>query len=118
MSANRELKSLTRQHIRLVWDAAQSDAPLSDEDARLVQVMREHPEYTHLWGRLDKVSDEELEQTGTNPIVHIIIHQTIENQIAGGEPREVRRVVKMLMRQGLSRHEAIHQVGSVLVGEI
>jgi hypothetical protein len=80
--------------------------------------MREHPEYTDLWGRLDELSDEELERTGTNPIAHIIVHQTIENQIAGGEPREVRRVVKKLMRQGLSRHEAIHRVGSVLAGEI
>jgi hypothetical protein len=114
----RELRGLTRRHIRLVWEGAQSGAPLSDEDARLVQVMREHPEYTDLWGRLDELSDEELERTGTNPIAHIIVHQTIENQIAGGEPREVRRVVKKLMRQGLSRHEAIHRVGSVLAGEI
>lgn len=28
------------------------------------------------------------------------------------------RVVKVLMRPGLSRHEAIHRVGSVLAGEI
>jgi hypothetical protein len=114
----RELRGLTRRHIRLVWERAQSGAPLSDEDARLVQIMREHPEYTDLWGRLDELSDEELEQTGTNPIAHIIIHQTVENQIVGGEPREVRRVIRKLMRQGLSRHEAIHRVGSVLAGEI
>jgi hypothetical protein len=30
----------------------------------------------------------------------------------------VRRVVEALMRQGLSRHEAIHQVGRVLSEEI
>ena len=114
----RKLKTLTRQRMRLVWESAQLNLPLSDEDARLVEVMREHPEYSDLWGRLDELPDEEIERGGVNPILHVIIHSTIENQIAGGDPKEVRRVVETLMRQGLSRHEAIHRVGSVLSEEI
>jgi len=115
---NRELKALTRQRIRLTWEIAQLGGPLSDEDARLVEVMREHSEYADLWGRLDDLTDAQIERDGTNPIMHVTIHQTIENQIAGGDPEQTGRTVEALMRQGLSRHEAIHRVGEVLAGEI
>lgn len=114
----REMKALTRQHMRLVWDEAQSDTPFTGEEARLVSAMREHPEYSDLWGRLDELSDEEIERDGVNPILHITIHSIIENQIADEDPEEVRQVVEALMRQGLSRHEAIHRVGRVLSDEI
>jgi hypothetical protein len=114
----REMKALTRQHMRLVWEEAQLGMPLTGENARMVSAMREHPEYSDLWGRLDELSDEEIERDGVNPILHITIHSTIENQIADDNPKEVRRVVEALMRQGLTRHEAIHRVGRVLSDEI
>jgi hypothetical protein len=113
-----EMKSLTRKHMRLVWEGAQLNMPFSGEKARLAKVMREHPEYSHLWERLDELTDEEIEQGGVNPILHVTTHLTIENQIADENPKEVRRVVEALMQQGLSRHEAIHQVGRVLSEEI
>lgn len=114
----REMKALTRRRIRLVWEIALLGGHLEDEDARLVQAMRDHPEYADLWGRLDELSDEQIERDGTNPIMHVHIHQLIENQIAGGEPKEVGQTVEELMRRGLSRHEAIHRVGTVLSAEI
>jgi len=114
----RDVKALTRQRIRLIWEKAQLGEPLSDEDARLVEAMREHSEYADLWGRLDDLTDAQIERDGVNPILHVTIHQTIENQIAGGDPEQTGRTVETLIRQGLSRHEAIHRIGEVLAGEI
>ena len=113
-----ELKGLTRQHADLTWEMGESGEFLEDEDARLVQAMRDHPEYADLWGRLGELSDEQIQRDGTNPILHITIHQTIENQIAIGKPKETAQTVEALMQQGLSRHEAIHRVGTVLADEI
>jgi len=113
-----KLKSLTRQRTRLIWETAQWGGSLSDEDARLVQAMRDHPGYADLWGRLDELSDEQIERDGANPIAHVTIHTTIEAQIANGEPKETGEIVEALMRQGLSRHEAVHRVGTVLAEEI
>lgn len=113
-----ELKSLSRQQIRLIWEIAQLGGPLRDEDTRLVKAMREHPEYAHLWGRLDELSDEQIERGGVNPIMHVIIHSVLEGQIAGGEPAEVSQTIEELVRRGLSRYEAIHRVGAVLAEEI
>jgi hypothetical protein len=95
-----ELKSLTRQRTHLVWEAAQLGGALSDEDARLVQAMRDHPEYADLWDHLDELSDEQIERDGSNPIAHVTIHATIEAQIADGEPKETGETVEALMRQG------------------
>jgi DNA polymerase III gamma/tau subunit len=80
--------------------------------------MREHLEYADVWDQLSELSDQEIERDGVNPIVHITAHQTVENQLAQNDPKEVRRTIKKLMRQGYSRHEAIHAVGSVVMDEI
>jgi len=113
-----ELKSLNHQRIRVAWQLAQMGGTLSDEDRGMVAVMAEHPEYADLWDRLDQLSDAEIERDGTNPILHITIHQTVENQIAIGDPPETAQTVEALVQAGLSRHEAVHRVGSVVMEEV
>ena len=114
----REMKAVSRQRLRLIWEMAQLGGPLKAEDARTVQVMREHPEYADLWSRLDTVSDTELERDGANPILHIMVHTTLENQLAANDPPVTGEVLKALVAQGLSRHEAAHRIGKVISEEI
>jgi len=114
----RELKSLTRRRLRLIWEMAQMGMVIDEEDAVTVKSLREHPEYYEVWDRVDELSDEELIQDGVNPILHVTIHQTIENQLAAKDPPVVHETLERLMRSGLSRHEAIHAIGSVLSVEI
>jgi SEC-C motif len=47
--------------------------------------------------------------------VHAVVHVVVENQIADAE-LPVRRTLQRLMSEGLDRHDAIHAIGSVLVG--
>jgi len=49
---------------------------------------------------------------------HAVIHAVVENQIALGDEIPVRRTVERLMSEGLDRHDALHAVGSVLIGHI
>jgi hypothetical protein len=114
----REMKDLSRQRLRLIWEMAQMGVVPDDEDAVLIQALREHPEYYEIWDQVDELSDEELIQDGVDPILHVTIHQTIENQLAAKEPPVVHETLERLMRSGLSRHEAIHAIGSVLSVEI
>jgi hypothetical protein len=114
----RELKSLNRRRLRLIWEMAQMGKIFDGEDAVMVEALREHPEYYEIWDWVDELSDEELIQDGVNPILHVTIHQTIENQLAAKDPPVVHETLERLMRSGLSRHEAIHAIGSVLSVEI
>jgi hypothetical protein len=114
----RELKGLTRQRLRLVWEMAQTGVAPNDEDAVLIKALWEHPEYYEVWDQVDELSDDELIQDGVNPILHVTIHQTVENQLAAKDPPVVHETLERLMHSGLSRHEAIHAIGSVLCVEI
>ena len=49
--------------------------------------------------------------------VHAALHAVVENQIAE-ELQTVRETVARLQAEGLSRHDAIHAVASVLVGRL
>jgi hypothetical protein len=48
--------------------------------------------------------------------LHAITHVVVENQVALGEPTPVPATLNRLMHEGLDRHEAIHAIGSILMG--
>ena len=50
--------------------------------------------------------------------MHIMIHTTLENQLAENDPPVTGEVLEALLAQGLSRHEALHRMGGALVEEI
>lgn len=70
--------------------------------------------------RLDSVVDYHKVHGGfgENLRMHAVIHVVVENQIAAGEPPVVADTLKRLTREGLSRHDAVHAVGSVLAEAI
>ncbi len=73
-----------------------------DEGERLLLVECAH----------QKVSPEHpaMERVGA----HASIHTIVENQLAMNEPAIIRGKLAELRAQGLTRHEAIHAIGSVL----
>jgi hypothetical protein len=53
-----------------------------------------------------------------NAKLHAMIHTIVENQVALGDEIPVMRTLARLISEGLDRHDAVHAVGSVLVGHI
>jgi len=49
-----------------------------------------------------------------NPHTHAMMHVIVENQLALGDPPETRATLERLLAAGLSRHAAVHAVGSVV----
>jgi len=48
--------------------------------------------------------------------MHGVAHVIVENQVAAGDSTVVPVTLARLMREGLDRHDAIHAIGSVLMG--
>jgi hypothetical protein len=46
---------------------------------------------------------------------HVGLHVSTENQLAADKPPQVRQALARLMQQGMSRHDAVHAVGSVMM---
>jgi hypothetical protein len=55
---------------------------------------------------------------GPNAKAHAVIHVIVENQFALGDELPLKRTLQRLMSEGLDRHDALHAVGSVLIGHI
>ena len=49
-----------------------------------------------------------------SPRLHAAVHAVVENQLALGQPPQVRAALQRLMAQGLTRHEAVHEIGTVV----
>jgi hypothetical protein len=52
-----------------------------------------------------------------NAQLHSVIHVVVENQLALGEAVVVQTLAR-LQAEGLSRHDALHAIGSVLAAEL
>jgi hypothetical protein len=52
-----------------------------------------------------------------NARLHAVIHVVVENQLALGEAVVVETLAR-LQREGLSRHDALHAIGSVLAADL
>lgn len=50
--------------------------------------------------------------------LHMAIHVVVETQLADGQPAETARTLARLMEGGVSRHEAIHLIGTVVSQEL
>jgi hypothetical protein len=55
---------------------------------------------------------------GQSPKLHAAAHTIVENQVALGDATAVPATLARLMHEGLDRHDAIHAIGSVLMGII
>jgi hypothetical protein len=53
-----------------------------------------------------------------NSHLHAIAHAVVENQIAADDPILVRVKLRQLLAQGLDRHDAVHAIGSVIMGHL
>jgi hypothetical protein len=49
--------------------------------------------------------------------LHATFHTIVENQVAANEPVVV-ETLKRLRNEGLSRHDAVHAIGSVLAAQV
>jgi len=52
-----------------------------------------------------------------NAELHAVVHVVVENQMALGEQTVVNTLAR-LRAEGLSRHDALHAIGSVLAGHL
>jgi hypothetical protein len=50
--------------------------------------------------------------------MHAMFHVVVENQIALGDDIPAQKTLARLMREGLSRHDAVHAIGSVLASHM
>src|SRR5215467_15416024 len=75
-----------------------------DEQARIDLAIAYHRRY-HL-------------HMGQDPKLHGTVHAIVENQVALGDVTVVPATLARLMREGLDRHDAVHAIGSVLIGII
>ena len=63
---------------------------------------------------IDAFHHAENRSTGQRASLHNGIHCIVENQIALSNPPATAETLARLMRDGLSRHDAIHAIGTVV----
>jgi hypothetical protein len=90
------------------YDATKAPDPQAwldlDEQERIDQVIEYHRRY-HL-------------PMGQSAKLHGIAHVIVENQVVMGDPPAAREAIARLMGEGLDRHDAVHAVGSVVMGRM
>ncbi|MBN2493484.1 MAG: DUF1841 family protein [Deltaproteobacteria bacterium] len=79
--------------------------PSAAARARRGEIVREHAERPH-----SSLPDRSLK-------LHLLVHEIVEKQLADDDPPEVARTLRRLMASGLTHHQAVHAIGSVVACE-
>lgn len=88
------------------------------EEHQLLVAMEEHREFHPLWDRLEQLQGRVSEIGGMNPILHVMIHATVETQLATGRPPEVGEALEQMLQAGFTHHRAIHLLGTAFTQEL
>ncbi len=101
-----------------IWTAVKTDEidQLEEEEKQLALLMQDHAE--EYGDEFDSIKSGELKsydpETEKNPFLHIMIHASIENQLATKEPIEAYQFFNTMRSKKVSRHESVHLVGCFL----
>ena len=68
------MRELSHERNYGLWQAAKQGATFEGEDARLVEAMRDHPEYYDTWEHLTEFGREQVVINGVNPLLHVMMH--------------------------------------------
>jgi hypothetical protein len=82
----------------------------SDLDDRSMLIEGDHPEYHEALA--DPTSGT---VDGTNPRLHLIVHEIVANQLWDDDPPQVWQAARRLLATGRDRHDVLHAIGDVLV---
>jgi hypothetical protein len=113
-----QLRNLLRTRLGLIWELAKVGGELDEEEARLAEVLKQHPEYTDIWEDAESLGSEEVTRDGVNPFVHVATHRVVENQLAENDPPQTTHTLEALLEVGYSRHDAVHAIGAIVADEI
>ncbi|MFC1788805.1 DUF1841 family protein [Thermodesulfobacteriota bacterium] len=112
-------RSANREHLHFLWEKAKNNDldGLGDEDRRLAEAMLIHKdEFFNIFEFADVLHDREFDpDTDVNPFLHIIIHTTVENQLAAKDPIEVFQFYNAMRKKKCSHHDTIHLIGAIFV---
>ncbi len=102
-----------------IWQKLKKNESLTEEEELIGKIMRDHPEFHYTWEFADLLDDVEYDvNSEVNPYLHISIHSIIEKQISTKNPKETLQPLKLLQNLGLSRYDAIHEIGTALSDEL
>lgn len=115
---DRLLLEANRNRLGDLWQRRDQPTALGAEERRLLKAMEAHQEFYPLWERLPHLTGSDLMVGAMNPLAHIALHATVEAQAELGSPPLVAPTLEALIKEGFTRHRAIHLLGQQLTMEL
>ncbi len=83
---------------------------INDEEV-VADTIRLHPEFDPFWPDGESaIHPQEIDDYVVNPLIHTGLHVIVEKQILDKNPEEVDSTLNTLLANGISRHDAMHQI--------
>ncbi|MFQ5543014.1 MAG: DUF1841 family protein [Nitrospiria bacterium] len=97
-----------------IWEKMKLGETLTDDAALIADAMKEHPEFDPIWPEGEMaLHPQEVGNTIVNPLIHTGLHVIVQKQLQNQSPEEVSIAFNTLLENGVSEHEAKHQLGGL-----
>jgi len=107
------MQAQLRSWIHELWRGRAQDRERPEAEGAMLEILEAHPEYHALWSLPQAPSEPTL--GGTNPYLHVSLHQAVAEQLSSGQPPQVRDAYTRRVQSGDDPHEARHRIMGILV---
>lgn len=111
------IRLTARERWAEIWAARDSADALNPEDRQLLKLLEEHREFYPWWDRLAHLGSRKVfidgDKNTVNPVMHVVLHQIVESQLANRDPEEIATALSVLEAHGFTRHRAVHLLAHV-----
>jgi hypothetical protein len=97
------------------WEKYMQKKSLTALEAQLVEVMKEHPEYHHIFENTIQLQPYYHELGETNPFLHMGLHLAIREQVATDRPFGIKDTFDRLLKRYANPLEIEHKMMDHLV---
>ena len=97
-----------------IWEQVKAGVELGDTAGMIADAIKAHPEFDPFWPQGEAaLNPQEIDGYVVNPLIHTGLHVEIDKQLFNQQPEEVESTLKVLLKKGTERHEAIHQIAGI-----
>ena len=105
-----EIKGPDKAALKIVWDKMRAGTQLAGAEIFIGRSMAEHPLWFPLFETIGILDDNDEQEDGTNPFLHLTFHIMLGAQIYQAQPPEAQYFYERRLKRGEDSHQILHKM--------
>ncbi len=120
-----EIRKHHRQHVHQLWEKIRDEdfetayEKFDSDEKQLAKILDMHrDEFFNEFQMLDHMEEHEYDEGTSDPFMHLLIHQIIDNQLNNKDPIEAYQFYLSMQKHKADHHDILHLMGALFMPQL